>query len=97
MSYTTHKADQLIAAMYPLLEFWAVADDVFTTEDALSREHVYKTAGRLYRAWSEAKAQLDPDYDPERDRKPRRERSRGARSRANKPRRGKGEPGRPRP
>lgn len=81
MDYTKHRAEQIIAVMSPLIEFWSVADDVFTTDEAMSQEHVYKTVGRLYRAWSEAKKEMDPDYDPERDRRPWKERSKITRRR----------------
>lgn len=50
--------------LIPLLELFATVDDVFTTEDAFSQEHIKKSLGRIYREWKKTRAKLDPNFDP---------------------------------
>lgn len=53
-------------ATVALAEMFAVCDDVFTEEDAFSREHIQKSLGRLHRQWKITRGQLDPDFNPKR-------------------------------
>jgi hypothetical protein len=62
-----HRIKLLIAATSPLLEFFAVATDVFTEDDALAPDARQKSLGRLYRAWKDAMQVLDPSFDRKRD------------------------------
>jgi hypothetical protein len=57
-----HRVDALIAATAPLLEFFAVADDVFTEDDAMDPAKRQMAMGRLYRGWKAAREQLDPGW-----------------------------------
>lgn len=57
----------LIAATGPLLEFFSVATDVFTEDNALAPDARQKSLGRLYRAWKDAMEVLDPSFDRTRD------------------------------
>lgn len=52
-------------AQLSLLELFSVCDDVFTEPEALSDSNVYKTGGRLYRAWLDTREQLDPEFNRE--------------------------------
>jgi hypothetical protein len=63
--------------MIPLLELFAICDDVFTEADAFDKEYVYKSLGRIHRQWKETRAALDPDFDPESYPKRPRSRKRG--------------------
>jgi hypothetical protein len=68
------RANALVAATGPLLELFAVVDDVFTEHDAMAADKRRMTLGRIYEQWKRTRAQLDPefkDHDP--DRKPLRE------------------------
>lgn len=59
--------------LIPLLEMFSACDDVFTTEDAFSNDHIKKSLGRIYRQWKKTRAELDPSFDPKNyPKKPRR-------------------------
>jgi hypothetical protein len=48
----------------PLLSMFAMADDVFTEDDALSDEHKAKIGlGRLYEEWKRCRKKLDPTFE----------------------------------
>ena len=63
----SYRVKCLIAATSPLLEFFSVATDVFTEDNALSPEARQKSLGRLYRAWKDAMSVLDPQFDRKKD------------------------------
>lgn len=52
--------------MEPLLDLFAVSDDVFTEPEAFSPANIHKSLGRIYRSWLNARTQLDPEFDPAR-------------------------------
>ena len=56
----TDRVESLIAATTPLLEFFAVAEDVFTEDDAL-KERQATSLGRIYRAWKKTRKELGAD------------------------------------
>lgn len=62
-----HRVDALIAATTPLLELFAVADDVFSEDGAMAPENRQKGMGRIYRAWVKARSDIDPDFSAERE------------------------------
>jgi hypothetical protein len=61
----------VLVAHYPFYELFAEVDAVFDEEDAMSPEKRQMSMGRMYRAWKKARAELDPDYEPRRDRRDR--------------------------
>ena len=52
--------------MLPLLDLFAVVDDVLTIEDAFSQEHIKKSLGRIHREWKKCRGSIDPEFDPKR-------------------------------
>lgn len=38
-------------------------DEVFAEDGAFDRENVYKSLGRIYREWKDARTALDPGFD----------------------------------
>lgn len=59
------RANALIAVTAPLLELYAVVNDVFTEDDALSADKRQISLGRIYEQWKRCTAKLDPDWrDP---------------------------------
>lgn len=78
-SLSPERVDLLIAATEPLLALFAVCDDVFTEEDALSQDHIRKTVGRVYEEWKRTRRHFDPDFHMEDHLRPRRVRNRGIR------------------
>jgi hypothetical protein len=66
-----HKVDLLIAATEPLLALFAVADAVFTEDNALTTEK-QKSLGRLYEEWQRCRKAFDPDFVASDYRQPRR-------------------------
>ena len=62
---------QVEHVMMPLLELFAVTDDVFTEVDAFSAEKRQASLGRIYRQWKRTRKSLDPDFDPKMYRRPR--------------------------
>lgn len=61
----------LLGIVRPMLEFFAEIDDVFSEDDALLAEKRQMGLGRCYRSWKKCRAAMDPDYEPERDRRDR--------------------------
>jgi hypothetical protein len=51
----------LAAAIAPLLELFAVVEDVFTEEDALAAEKRATSLGRIYRQWKKSRSELGAD------------------------------------
>jgi hypothetical protein len=80
------RAAAIVTAMTPLLELFAVCDDVFSEDDALTTPAMMRTTvGRVYEQYKKARAELDPGWTGhERPRRPmtRRVGDRRARSRA---------------
>lgn len=58
------RANVVLGTVDPLLEMFAMLDDVFTEDDALSAEKRQMSLGRVYEAWKRTRAALDPDWDP---------------------------------
>lgn len=52
--------------MRPLLEMFAVVDDVMTEHDAFAPGQIHKSLGRIYRGWLDSREALDPEFDRER-------------------------------
>ena len=46
-----------------LLEHFAVANDTFTEDDALTSSKRQMTVGRLYESWKKARTAMDPGFD----------------------------------
>lgn len=67
-----HKVDSLVAATAPLLALFAVCDDVFTEDEALSPEMRKVTLGRIYEEWQKTRKYFDPDFVAADYRRPRR-------------------------
>lgn len=65
------RAHLLVAAVQPLLELFATVDAVFMEDDALSPEKRQMGLGRIYEAWKQCRATLDPEYNPSGDRRDR--------------------------
>lgn len=68
----TLTAEQLAAVLvahHPFYELFAEVDAVFDEDDAMTPEKRQMGMGRLYRAWKKAREELDPDYEPRRDRR----------------------------
>lgn len=57
----TDRVESLIAATSPLLEFWSVAEDVFTEEGAFDSDRKATSLGRIYRAWKKTRKELGAD------------------------------------
>lgn len=57
------KANAMIGAVEPLLEMFAICDDVFSEDDALSAEKRQMSLARIYRTWKDVRGQLDPEFD----------------------------------
>lgn len=53
----------MLAAVVPLLEMFAMCDDVFTEDDALSPEKRQISLGRLYEQWKRTRTALDPEFE----------------------------------
>jgi len=60
---TTHERELYEQVFAPLLGLFALVDDVYTEDDALSQANVYKTAGRIYRGWKDCRQALDPTFN----------------------------------
>lgn len=60
----------MLAAVVPLLELFAMVDDVFTEDDALDPSKRQMSLGRIYEQWKRTRAALDPGWDH--DARPRR-------------------------
>lgn len=59
----TFRARALVNATEPLLELFALVDDVFTEDDAMSPEKRQIGMGRIYEQWKRTRAALDPTWD----------------------------------
>lgn len=57
------KLEAIQPVLIPLLELFAVADEVFADEGAFAPEHLYKSLGRIYREWLDCREALDPDFN----------------------------------
>jgi hypothetical protein len=59
------RANALIAVCGPLLELFAVVNDVFTEDDALMATKRKMSLGRIYEQWKRTRDAMDPDFrDP---------------------------------
>lgn len=58
-------ADDLLFCMQPMLALFAICDDVFTEDDALSPEMRRTTLGRIYEEWKRCRKAIDPDFQVE--------------------------------
>jgi hypothetical protein len=58
---STDRVETLIAATTPLLELFAICEDVFTEEKALSEDKRAMTLGRIYRQWKRTRSDLGAD------------------------------------
>lgn len=56
-----HRVDQLIGATRPLLELFAVVNDVFTEDDAMKQGKQQVGMGRIYRQWKKTRTALGGD------------------------------------
>lgn len=56
------RARGLIEAVTPLLELFSTVDVVFSEDDSMQPSKRQISLGRLYEAWKQARAQLDPDW-----------------------------------
>lgn len=57
-------SDDLMRAQLALLSMFAMVDDVFTEDDALSKEKRRMSLGRIYEEWKRCRADLDPKFNP---------------------------------
>lgn len=64
---TTHREIDLA-----LLSMFAMCDDVFTEDDALSPEKRQMSLGRIYEEWKRCREKLDPEFDRRSDERPKR-------------------------
>jgi hypothetical protein len=55
---------KLMDAQLALLSLFAVVDDVFTEDDALSKAKRRMSLGRCYEEWKRCRAVLDPTFNP---------------------------------
>lgn len=55
---------ELMEAQLALLSLFAVVDDVFTEDDALSKSKRRMSLGRCYEEWKRCRAKLDPTFNP---------------------------------
>ena len=62
----------LTEATEPLLALFAVCDDVFTEDGALSPELRQVTLGRIYEEWQRTRKFFDPEFVASEHRRPRR-------------------------
>ncbi len=66
--WTIPQANLLIDAVAPLLDLYAVVEDVMTEDDAMAARNLYKGMGRIRRAWKDVHKELDGaqrDISPE--------------------------------
>jgi len=56
--------DQLRRVQLALLSLFAMVDDVFTEDDALSKPKRRMSLGRIYEEWKRCRATLDPTFNP---------------------------------
>ena len=57
--WTIPQVNALIGATAPLLELFAVVEDVMTEDDCMAQRNIYKGMGRIRRAWKEVHKELD--------------------------------------
>lgn len=72
----SYDVDDLIAAVTPLLELFAVCDDVFTEDEALTTARKV-TLGRIYEQWQKTRKHFDPEFVAAEHRRPRGWKKRG--------------------
>lgn len=72
----SYDVDDLIAAVTPLLDLFAVCDDVFTEDEALTTARQV-SLGRIYEQWQKTRLHFDPEFVPAEHRRPRRWRPEG--------------------
>jgi hypothetical protein len=58
--------EELMQAQLALLSMFAMCDDVFTEDDALSKAKRRMSLGRIYEEWKRCRKVLDPKFNPER-------------------------------
>lgn len=58
---TRNLADELMAAVQPLLELFATVDGVFTEDDAMQPAKLQVGMGRIYRQWKKTRTELGGD------------------------------------
>ena len=75
----SYNVDDLIAAVTPLLELFAVCDDVFTEDEALTTARKV-SLGRIYEQWQKTRLYFDPSFVAAEHRRPRRWKQRGSKS-----------------
>lgn len=66
----SYNVDDLVAAVTPLLELFAVCDDVFTEDEALTTARQV-TLGRIYEEWQRTRLYFDPTFVAAEHRRPR--------------------------
>lgn len=60
-------AVRLALATRPLLELFAMVNDVFEEDDALSQAKRQMSLGRIYESWKKCRKELDRSFSSERD------------------------------
>lgn len=60
---TVRQRDLYESVYIPLLELFAMADDVFTEANAFDPTKIHHSLGRLYRQWLDTREHLDPEFN----------------------------------